>query len=32
MGQEIFVNPDNAGRILRKDWQDRWLKQNIGNV
>ena len=32
MGQEIFVNPDNAGRILRKDWQDRWIEQNIGNV
>jgi hypothetical protein len=32
MGQEIFVDPDNAGRLLRKDWQDYWTEQRIGYV
>jgi peptidoglycan hydrolase-like protein with peptidoglycan-binding domain len=32
MGQEIFVNPDNAGRLLRKDWQDYWTEQRMGYV
>ncbi len=32
MGQEMFVNPENAGRILRDDWKNRWIDQHIGNV
>jgi hypothetical protein len=32
MGQEIFVDPENAGRLLRNDWQDHWIEQRIGNV
>lgn len=32
MGQEMFVNPENARRLMQQDWQTNWIPTRTADV